>query len=126
MNKIIIFNQNKLQGYQIISIVGLLPYLMMGFYYKSAIGVTVFFNGLFYWTTLSNFFRYLDVLCNMFIIIFVNNFTLYQPETFYYTLIGISSWSLNYYNDYNIKSSLFHIIMVQSILGYGVWHYIAQ
>ena len=72
------------------------------------------------------FFRYLDVLCNMFIIIFVNNFTLYQPETFYCTLIGISSWSLNYYNDYNIKSSLFHVIMVQFILGYGVWHYIAQ
>ena len=31
MNKIIIFNQDKLQGYQIISIVGLLPYLMMAF-----------------------------------------------------------------------------------------------
>ena len=126
MNKIIIFNQNKLQEYQIISIVGLLPYGITILYYKSIIGFIAFFNGLFYWATLSKFFRYLDVLCNIFIIIFVNIFSNYQPETFYYTLIGISSWSLNYYNYYNIKSSLFHVIMVQCTIGYGVFLYIAQ
>ncbi len=126
MNKIIIFNRNKLQGYQIISIIGLLPYLICGLYYQSIIAFIIFLNGILYWTTMSDTVCIIDIIFNIILIIFVNMFTNYQPETFYHTLIGISSWVLNYYNTKTITSSLFHVIMVQTPLGCGLYYYIRE
>ena len=116
-NKIIMFN-TQLHPYQIISMIGLFPFGLLFIMKNSVIGLIIFINGLWYWSRQSLISYVSDITYNTLSIIYVNSKTSWQPKTFYWTLIAISIWMLNFYNKNNIINSIIHVIFVQWILAY--------
>ena len=60
LSTIIMFNQ-KLHIYQLIPILGLIPYAVLSILTLSIIPLIVFINGIWYWTTQSSYSYYSDI-----------------------------------------------------------------
>ena len=122
LSTIIMFNQ-KLHIYQLIAILGLIPYAILSILTCSIIPLIVFINGIWYWSQQSLYSYYSDITYNIFAISYVNYVTTFQPNTLYLTMIGISIWILNSYNKNTIQSSIIHVYGVQFPFAYGLLQY---
>ena len=112
LSTIIMFNQ-KLHIYQLIPILGLIPYAVLSILTLSIIPLIVFINGIWYWTTQSSYSYYSDITYNTLAILYVNYLTTFQPKTLYLTMIATSIWILNSYSKNTITSSIIHVYGVQ-------------
>ncbi len=82
--------------YEFFSGLILFPYLL-----KYPIGYIVFLNGILcHWSfafnlPFQNFFLYLDIITNFFLILYVNYYTIWQPGTILLTFIATENWIIN-------------------------------
>ena len=115
-----ILNTNELSYEQKINICGLLPYIILYIIYKNNLFLLIFTNGVLYHSSLNIYLRYIDIITNLIIGIYINSISIIQPKTIIISYFSLCSWySEKYFN--NIYGTYIHIYLVQLPLCYGLY-----
>ena len=122
-NSIIFGDNGKIE--HCIKIISLFPYIFC--INSKTIAFIILLNGTFCHGSallnckLKNKFKKWDIICNIFLSIYVNLYTSWQPWTYYLSTISFVFWILN--NKYLNKSPIIHICGVQWIMCIALFNF---
>ena len=115
---------SKLYAYQYVCLVGLCSFLWLFYVSRNVIPLVVFINGVWYWSTMNQTARLIDIISNVILIYFVNKNTSWQPGTICCSVFAIISWCINLRSDRNVTSSVIHTITVQWVFCYALYRFV--
>ncbi len=111
--------------HQFICLIGLLPFAIIFLLFDSAMAFIIFFNGIWYHSTLSKFTRIFDIFCNTILIIIANLNTSWQPGTLYCSIFAIIAWTINIQTEKRPEiSSLIHVLATQWVFCYALYRFV--
>ena len=111
--------------HQFICLFGLIPFAIIFLLFDSAIAFIIFFNGIWYHSTLSKFTRIFDIFCNTILIIIANLNTTWQPGTLYCSIFAIIAWGINIQTKKSSEiTSLIHVLATQWVFCYALYRFV--